>query len=125
MLTKTLVRLEWYLREVVPLFLAGTAFLFVLDETGALPAVIDGLSPIVTGWLGLPAAASAAFLVGFLRRDFGATGLFVMHASGQLTAEQALVAMVTITLFIPCVASILMIVHFWRIRRDGFSGPSL
>src|SRR6476619_5418409 len=28
-------------------------------------------------------------------------------------------------IFIPIVASILMSVHFWRIRRDGFSGPSL
>ena len=26
---------------------------------------------------------------------------------------------------IPLVASIFMAVHFWRIRRDGFSGPSL
>ncbi|MES1246292.1 MAG: nucleoside recognition domain-containing protein, partial [Actinomycetota bacterium] len=110
-LAKTLVRLEWYLREVVPLFLAGTVFLFVLDKTGALPAIVDGMKPVVTGWLGLPPAASAAFLVGFLRRDFGATGLFVMHAHGQLSSEQALVAMVTITLFIPCVASVLIIVR--------------
>src|SRR6059036_1531773 len=28
-------------------------------------------------------------------------------------------------IFIPLVASLLMAVHFWRIRRDGFSGPSL
>ena len=110
-LTKTLMRLEWYLREVVPLFLAGTAFLFLLDKTGALPAIITGMKPLVTGWLGLPPAASTAFLVGFLRRDFGATGLFVLHAQGQLSAEQAVVAMVTITLFIPCVASILIIVR--------------
>ena len=110
-LTKTLMRLEWYLREVVPLFLLGTLFLFVLDRTGALPAIIDGMRPLVTGWLGLPPAASAAFIVGFLRRDFGATGLFVLHAQGQLSAEQTVVAMVTITLFIPCVASILIIVR--------------
>ena len=110
-LVKTLMRLEWYLREVVPLFLAGTAFLFVLDTTGALPAIVDGMSPLVVGWLGLPPAASAVFLVGFLRRDFGAAGLFLLHAQGQLSAEQAVVAMVTITLFIPCIASILIIVR--------------
>jgi len=28
-------------------------------------------------------------------------------------------------IFIPLVASLLMAVHFWRIRRDGFSGPAL
>jgi ferrous iron transport protein B len=79
-LVKTLTRLEWYLREVVPLFLAGTLFLFVLDRVGALPAIVEAAEPLVVGWLGLPAAASAAFLVGFLRRDFGATGLFTRRA---------------------------------------------
>ncbi len=108
-MTKTLTRLEWYLREVIPLFLAGTAALFVLHEVGALPAIISAGKPLVTGWLGLPAAASAAFMLGFLRRDFGATGLFVMHQNNMLTPEQVVVAMVTITLFIPCVASVLMI----------------
>ena len=106
---KTLARLEWYLKEVVPLFLIGTAILFALDRTGALPWLIGAAEPLVSGWLGLPNAASAAFLLGFLRRDFGATGLFVMHEQHQLTAEQVVVAMVTITLFIPCVASVLVI----------------
>ena len=48
--------------------------------------------------------------MGFLRRDFGATGLFVMQSQGLLTPLQVLVAMVTITLFIPCIASVMMIV---------------
>lgn len=108
---KTLARLEWYVKEVVPLFLLGSALLFALDRVGALPALIDAAEPLVTGWLGLPAAATAAFLLGFLRRDFGATGLFVLSAAGELTAEQIVVAMVTITLFIPCVASVLVIVR--------------
>ncbi len=108
-LVKTLARLEWYLKEVVPLFLAGTAVLFLLDRTGALPALIRAGEWLVSGWLGLPKEASAAFLLGFFRRDFGATGLFVMESNGGLTAVQVLVGMVTITLFIPCVASVLMI----------------
>ncbi len=93
----------------MPLFLAGTAVLFVLHETGALAWLTTAGEPLVSGWLGLPSAASAAFIVGFLRRDFAATGLFVMHVQGQLSAQQAVVAMVTITLFIPCVASVLII----------------
>lgn len=113
---KTLARLEWYVKEVVPLFLLGSALLFALDRVGALPALIDAAAPLVTGWLGLPAAASAAFLLGFLRRDFGATGLFVLSAAGELSAEQIVVAMVTITLFIPCVASVLVIVRERGVR---------
>jgi ferrous iron transport protein B len=106
---KTLARVEWYLKEVIPLFLLGTAALFLLDRSGVLPLMMRATEPLVTGWLGLPAEASAAFFMGFLRRDFGATGLFVLNAGGMLTAAQATVAMVTVTLFIPCVASILII----------------
>ncbi|MBK9710018.1 MAG: ferrous iron transport protein B [Kouleothrix sp.] len=108
-LLKTLARLEWYVKEALPLFLAGTAIMFALDTIGVLPLVIRAGEPLVVGWLGLPAEASAAFLLGFLRRDFGATGLFVMQAHGLLSARQAVVAMVTLTLFIPCIASVVMI----------------
>lgn len=106
---KTLARLEWYLKEVVPLFLLGTALLFLLDQTGILAYFIRLSQPVVTGWLGLPPEASAAFLIGFLRRDFAATSLFVMQNNGWLTPAQVVVAMVTITLFVPCVASVMMI----------------
>jgi ferrous iron transport protein B len=115
-LLKTLARLEWYIKEVVPLFLVGTFLMFILDRTGALSVITRAGEPLVAGWLGLPPEASAAFLMGFLRRDFGATGLFVMQAQGSLNALQVLVAMVTITLFIPCVASVLVIAkeRGWR-----------
>jgi ferrous iron transport protein B len=105
---KTIARLEWYLKEVVPLFLLGTALLFVLDKTGVLDVLVRGTEPLVVGWLGLPPEASAAFLMGFLRRDFGATGLFVMEAQGLLAPAQVVVSMVTVTLFVPCVASVFM-----------------
>jgi ferrous iron transport protein B len=108
-ITKTLARLEWYLKEVVPLFLLGSAILFALDQTGLLAVLTRLTEPVVAGWLGLPPEASAAFLIGFLRRDFGATGLFIMESRGLLTPQQVVVAMVTITLFIPCIAAVLMI----------------
>jgi len=106
---KTLARLEWYIKEVVPLFLIGTAILFVLDKTSLLDAISNLGKPLVSGWLGLPPEVSAYFLMGFLRRDFGATGLFIMQQQGLLSPVQVIVAMVTITLFIPCVASVMMI----------------
>lgn len=106
---KTLARIEWYIKEVVPLFLLGTAILFIFNWTGLLAWIIQLGEPLVAGWLGLPPEASSAFLVGFLRRDFGATGLYVMQSAGLLSPIQVVVAMVTITLFIPCLASVLMI----------------
>jgi ferrous iron transport protein B len=107
---KTLARMEWYLWEVVPIFVLGTALLFVLDITGALAALQVALTPLVVNWLGLPVEATNALLVGFLRRDYGAAGLFDLSRSGLLDPAQVLVSMVVITLFVPCVANVLMIV---------------
>jgi ferrous iron transport protein B len=107
-LKKTGGRLKWYLIEVIPLFLLGTFIMFALDKSGALPGIISAGEPLVSGWLGLPPEASAAFVMGFLRRDFGATGLFAM--SHSLSPIQAVVGMITITLFIPCFASLMMMV---------------
>jgi ferrous iron transport protein B len=114
---KTLARVEWYLKEVVPLFIISTLVLFVLDRLGALVVIEDLMSPLVVGLLGLPAAAAGAFLIGFLRRDYGATMLFGMALAGQLDAGQILVSMVVITLFVPCIANVLMIFKEfgWRV----------
>ncbi len=107
---KTLARVEWYLKEAVPLFLVGTALLFAAHRTGALGSMERAFEPIVTGILGLPARASEAMIIGFLRRDFGAAGLFRLADEGLLSPVQIVVALVTITLFIPCIANLLMIV---------------
>ena len=108
-LAKTAARVEWYLKEAVPLFILGTLLLFVLDRVHALGVLIRLGEPVVSGLLGLPREAAEAFLVGFLRRDFGATRLFDMARSGALDTVQIVVAMVTITLFVPCIANVFVI----------------
>jgi ferrous iron transport protein B len=110
-LTKTRLRVWWYLGEAVPLFLAGTVLLFVLDKLHVLGAIAKAGEPIVSGLLGLPASTAEMFVMGFLRRDYGAAGLFQLAHAGQLTSVQALVALTVMTLFIPCVANFLMIVR--------------
>jgi ferrous iron transport protein B len=115
-LFKTLARLEWYLKEVLPLFIVGTAVLFVLDRTGGLKLIEQAASPLVEGFLGLPREATAAFLIGFLRRDYGAAGLFAMAREGLLNPTQVTISLVVIMLFIPCVANFLMILkeYGWK-----------
>jgi ferrous iron transport protein B len=124
---KTVARLEWYLKEVLPLFALGTLLLFVLDRTGALHLLERWAAPLVEGGLGLPRATTASFIVGFLRRDYGAAGLFALARAGALSVPQVLVSLVVITLFVPCVANVLVIarehgakVAFWVV---GFVFP--
>jgi ferrous iron transport protein B len=124
---KTAARAWWFLREATPLFLAGTLLLFLLDRTGLLQGLIAGARPLVTGWLGLPGEAAQVFLLGFLRRDYGAAGLFALARGGAFSTWQLAVALVTLTLFLPCIASFFMMAKElgWRtaVKIAGFLIP--
>jgi ferrous iron transport protein B len=109
-MVKTMARIEWYLKEAVPLFLLGTLILFLMNAFHLLGAIETAMAPVVQGVLGLPAKASEAFLIGFLRRDYGAAGLYDLSRHGALDGVQLVVAMVTITLFVPCVANFMIMI---------------
>jgi len=122
-LVKTVARIEWYLREALPLFLVGTLLLWGLDRAGALAALERAAAPLVVGLLDLPREAAGAFIAGFLRRDYAAAGLFAhwqpLMRAGAMTRGmeiQVVVALTTITLFIPCIANFLVIIkeRGWR-----------
>jgi ferrous iron transport protein B len=104
-LAKTYHKTVMFLREVSLYFVAGALLLSILQVTGALQGLQDLMTPLTAGWLELPAQTSSAFVMGFVRRDFGAAGLYDLG----LGRVQILVALVTITLFVPCIASVLVI----------------
>jgi ferrous iron transport protein B len=121
-LLKTRYRILWYLKEAVPLFLYGTLALFLMDKLhlggkSLLEWLQAALAPILTGILHLPPQAAGVFVLGFLRRDYGAAGLFEMTRHGMLNAQQAVVSLIVITLFVPCLASFLMITKEQGLKR--------
>jgi ferrous iron transport protein B len=107
---KTLSRIEWYLKEAVPLFVLGTLILFALDKIDILSWLESAASPVVVHFLGLPAKTTEAFIMGFLRRDYGAAGMFALARHGLLNENQVVVGLVTLTLFVPCLANFFMII---------------
>lgn len=117
---KTTTKARGFMREVALFFLAGTALISLLDITGALAWIQRVAAPLTVSWLHLPAEAATAFVMGFVRRDFGAAGFFTM----DLSAPQLLVAMVTITLFVPCAASMMVVLkeRGWKYLLGLFAG---
>jgi len=109
-IVKTVGRIEWYLKEAVPLFMLGTFILFLMNKLNVLQFLERVAAPVVVDFVGLPAKATGYFILGFLRRDYGAVGFFDMAQRGELTAVQSLVSLVTITLFVPCLANFFMII---------------
>ncbi|MGB6680583.1 MAG: ferrous iron transport protein B [Candidatus Bathyarchaeia archaeon] len=106
-LVKTYTRMEWYFIEVFPIFILASVVIWIGQILGVFDLAVMLLSYPVQ-WIGLPAETSVTFLFGFFRRDYGAAGLFDLHRSGVLSGNSMLVAAVTLTLFLPCIAQLSM-----------------
>jgi len=104
-LSKTYTRIVWYLKEVFPLFIIASVAIWLLQITGVFPYLLKGLEPLVNS-IGLPDSTSDVFLFGFFRRDYGAAGLYEMR--GMLSANQLTIAAVVLTLFVPCIAQLMV-----------------
>ena len=101
---KTAFRTYAFMKEATPWFFLGALAIGVMQLTGLLDIWQRALAPLTVHWLQLPREASTAFVMGLVRRDFGAAGLYAL----ALTPEQVVVALVTITLFVPCIASLMV-----------------
>ena len=104
-LKKTVIKSTNFLVEAAPIFALGSFMISLMHITGLLDLIQNALAPFTVGWLGLPASAATAFIMGLVRRDFGAAGLSAM----TMTPLQTVVSLITITLFVPCIASVMMI----------------
>ncbi|MFN3134523.1 MAG: FeoB small GTPase domain-containing protein [Candidatus Kryptonium sp.] len=102
LIRKTRVRTFFFLKEAGMWFFIGAFAIGIMQVTGLLDKWIQLLSPLTVNWLQLPAEASRAFIMGIVRRDFGAAGFYAL----DLTPMQTVVGLVTITLFVPCIASL-------------------
>ncbi|MBE7557921.1 ferrous iron transporter B [bacterium] len=121
-LAKTGFRVQWFLKEAVPYFLVGTFILFVLQYFEILGLLEQATRPVITGVLGLPGDLTKVFIMGFLRRDYGAAGLYdlAMQSDSTLSPVNILVSLVVITLFGPCIAN-----YFIMIKERGAKVASL
>lgn len=102
---KTAVRSFFFMKEAFPWFAAGSLGVSVLQTSGGLARWQELLAPLTTGWLKLPKEAATAFVMGMVRRDFGAAGLTAL----PLSPWQVVVSLTVITLFVPCIASLMIL----------------
>lgn len=109
--TKAWLRTKAFLWEASPLFALGALLVSVAQLTGALDWMQAALIPVTVKLLHLPAESASAFVMGVVRRDFGAAGLLKLQ--DIMTPLQILTALITITLFVPCIASAAI---FWKER---------
>jgi ferrous iron transport protein B len=106
-MTKTYTRMQWYLLEILPIFILVSVLLWLGKVTHFFEKLVDWMDPVMAA-VGLPREAAVAFIFGFFRRDYGAAGLYDLQEKGIMDPRQLVVAAVTLTLFVPCVAQFLI-----------------
>ncbi|AGB40478.1 ferrous iron transporter FeoB [Halobacteroides halobius DSM 5150] len=105
-LQKTYIKSKSFIREAGPIFVLGSVLITIMHYFGWLTAIQNTVAPITVGWLELPKEAATAFIMGIVRRDFGAAGLNGL----SMTAAQTTISLITITLFVPCSAAMMIMV---------------
>ena len=107
LLKKLLMRVIWFLKEVVPYVILGVFLVNILYSLGIIEFIGRVMAPVVSGLLGLPRETVAVLVIGFLRKDV-AVG---MLAPLGLTMNQLVIASVVLTLYFPCVATFVVLIR--------------
>ncbi len=102
---KTVTRAFFFMKEAYPWFFLGSFIVAVLQISGGLAVWQRLLRPLTEGWLQIPKEAATAFVMGMVRRDFGAAGLTDL----AMSPLQVVVSLIVITLFVPCIASLMIL----------------
>jgi len=105
-LKKTIVRLREFLLKGTPLVLMGVLVVNLLYYTGLIGTLAGFLGPVVSGLFNLPGHVAASLVIGVLRKDV-AVGVLRAVAPG-MTALQMLTAVAVVTLYFPCVGSLVV-----------------
>jgi ferrous iron transport protein B len=109
-LQKSWNRLREFLFLAIPLLVAGSIGLGLLEYTGGIDWFSGLLAPVSTAMLGLPPYAVAALFFGILRKEMALGTLAVLAGTSNLglamTALQLYTFALISVLFIPCISTI-------------------
>ncbi len=101
LLKKLWMRIKWFILEATPFVLLGVLIANILYSLGIFNLLAKVIGPVVVKILSLPAEATIALLIGFLRKDI-AVGMLVPLG---LSLKQLTVASTVLAMYFPCVAT--------------------
>ncbi len=124
-LSKAWAQFREFLFVATPIVVAGSLVVGALYETGWLWKLAEPLSPVIVGWLGLPAIAGLTLILGTLRKELALQLLVTMAVVALGSGAQDITSFMTPTnlfvyalvnaLAVPCVSTITVLVrqHGW------------
>lgn len=111
-LRKVWMRTSDFFRLAVPLLIVGSIIIELLVHYELLDVLVEPMSWLTVGLLGLPAVTIIAFITGVLRKEM-AYGMLVILAEAQgieeitsfMTPQQFIVFGVVMSIYLPCLAT--------------------
>ncbi len=120
-LKQTWARTKSLLWMVFPAYIVGSAAIQALYAAGLLNPVNSLLSPITVIWLGLPAVTGILLIFGIVRKELAILTLAVLFGTTNfaaiLTPVQLIVLALVTMLYIPCLATILVLASEFGWKR--------
>lgn len=104
--SKAWTRTKVFMEEATVPFFVAAALVAFLQITGLLEKIILWTEPVISNLLLLPKETALSFILGMVRRDFGAFGLLEI----QMEPFQLITACLVLTLFVPCIATVAVMV---------------
>jgi len=111
-LIKMWLRTSDFFKLAVPLLIVGSIIIELLVHYNVLDQLVDPMSWLTVGLLGLPAVTIVAFIAGILRKEMSYGMLVILAASKGITditqfmsPQQFIVFGIVMSIYIPCLAT--------------------
>ena len=102
---KLRMRLGGFLKTAVPFVLLGCAIVNILYLTGTIDWLAKTLTPLLTGWFGVPGETVGPLIAACLRKDLAVAQLSAI----EMSKYQMITSVVLVSIYFPCVATFVML----------------
>jgi ferrous iron transport protein B len=123
-LRQTWLRSGDFVKMAFPIIIAGSFVLKLLDVLGFMQPIAGILSPVIVGWLGLPAITGIVLIFGVLRKELTLIMLAALVGTTNfalvLTPVQMIVFTIVVMFYVPCIATIGALVKEFRWKKALF-----
>lgn len=98
-----------FLIETAIPFAIGNIIVSILYYWGVIHKLCILTSPLFCNFLRLPADSATIFILSIIKKDLGAASLLSLFSNGSFTDPQIFICTVMLTLFVPCLASMIIL----------------
>jgi len=102
---KLRMRLGGFLKTAVPFVLLGCVIVNILYLAGTIDWLAKTLTPLLTGWFGVPGETVGPLIAAFLRKDLAVAQLSAI----EMSKYQMITSVVLVSIYFPCIATFVML----------------